>query len=165
MLAGIGRPLDRVLFFDLDDETATERMLGRAREENRADDTPEVIGRRLEIYHAETEPLVGHYLPTGNVVGIHGAGPIDEVWAEIADALAVAHRAGVVHRDIKPENIMLSGRHAMVMDFGVAKAVTEASGRQQLTTAGVALGTPAFMAPEQATGTGSGSGTWGVPPQ
>ncbi|HEX6643395.1 MAG TPA: serine/threonine-protein kinase, partial [Gemmatimonadales bacterium] len=69
---------------------------------------------------------------------------------EIAEALATAHAAGVVHRDIKPENIMLSGRHALVMDFGVAKAVTEASGRQQMTTAGVALGTPAYMAPEQA---------------
>jgi Tol biopolymer transport system component len=55
-----------------------------------------------------------------------------------------------VHRDIKPENVLLSGRHAMVMDFGVAKAVTEAADREQLTTAGVALGTPAYMAPEQA---------------
>ena len=69
---------------------------------------------------------------------------------EIAEALSAAHRGGVVHRDIKPENVLLSGRHAMVMDFGVAKAVTEASGDHQLTSAGVALGTPAYMAPEQA---------------
>ena len=69
---------------------------------------------------------------------------------EVADALAHAHKHGVAHRDIKPENILLSGRHALVSDFGVAKAVSEATGRQQLTTAGVALGTPAYMAPEQA---------------
>jgi Tol biopolymer transport system component/tRNA A-37 threonylcarbamoyl transferase component Bud32 len=70
---------------------------------------------------------------------------------EVADALAFAHSQGVVHRDIKPDNVMLSGRHAMVTDFGVAKAVSEATGRSTLTTAGVALGTPTYMAPEQAT--------------
>jgi serine/threonine-protein kinase len=69
---------------------------------------------------------------------------------EVTDALAFAHARGVVHRDIKPDNVLLSGRHALVMDFGVAKAVSEATGRQTVTTAGVALGTPAYMAPEQA---------------
>jgi serine/threonine-protein kinase len=73
-----------------------------------------------------------------------------KILREVVDALSHAHERGVVHRDIKPDNVMLSGRHALVTDFGVAKAVSEATGRQQLTTAGVALGTPAYMAPEQA---------------
>ena len=70
---------------------------------------------------------------------------------EITDALAYAHQRGVVHRDIKPDNVMLSGRHAAVTDFGVAKAVS-AAGSETLTTVGVSLGTPTYMAPEQAVG-------------
>ncbi len=73
-----------------------------------------------------------------------------KILVEVVDALAYAHSQKVVHRDIKPDNVMISGRHALVTDFGVAKAVSEATGRQQLTTAGVALGTPSYMAPEQA---------------
>jgi len=69
---------------------------------------------------------------------------------DVVDALSHAHKQNVVHRDIKPDNVMLSGRHALVTDFGVAKAVSAASGSQKLTTEGVALGTPAYMAPEQA---------------
>ena len=80
--------------------------------------------------------------------------PINDViriMHEVADALAYSHARGVVHRDIKPGNVLLSGRHAVVTDFGVAKALS-ASGNDKATTTGMAVGTPQYMAPEQAMG-------------
>ncbi len=82
--------------------------------------------------------------------------PVDDalqIAREVAEALAYAHEHDVVHRDIKPENIMLSGGHAIVADFGIARAVSAAGG-DKLTQTGLAIGTPAYMPPEQASGTG-----------
>jgi adenylate kinase len=86
-LAEIGRRLDAVLFFDVSDELATERMLARAAEESRPDDTAEVIAERLRIYHEETEPIVEHYRARGALIPLHGDRTIPEVYAEVQDAL------------------------------------------------------------------------------
>ena len=85
-----------------------------------------------------------------------GALPLSEVIGilrDVAKALAYAHAHGVVHRDIKPDNVLLSGGVAVVTDFGIAKAISDATkstGRISLTATGVSVGTPAYMAPEQA---------------
>ena len=84
-----------------------------------------------------------------------GALPIGDavtLLAEIADALSCAHGQGIVHRDIKPENILLGQGHAMVTDFGIAKAIHRSSDGTGITGTGVSIGTPAYMSPEQAVG-------------
>ncbi len=80
--------------------------------------------------------------------------PIDDairITREVADALAYAHDNGVIHRDVKPENILFESDHAVVSDFGIGRAISEAGG-DRLTETGLAVGTPAYMSPEQATG-------------
>jgi Tol biopolymer transport system component len=69
---------------------------------------------------------------------------------DVCEALAHAHQHGIVHLDIKPENVLLSGKHALITDFGVARAVSEARADAALAKVGLAFGTPTYMAPEQA---------------
>jgi adenylate kinase len=90
MLDEIGRALTIVFEFQLPDEIATQRLLGRSELEGRVDDTPEVIARRLALYHDLTEPLVEHYRLQGNLVGIHADRSVNEVFSEIQQALEQA---------------------------------------------------------------------------
>jgi adenylate kinase len=90
MLADIGRPLDIVFELQVPDHVARERMAKRAVEEGRVDDTPEVIDNRIALYHRETEPITEYYRAHGNLVGINGTGTVDEVFAQIQEALEQA---------------------------------------------------------------------------
>jgi adenylate kinase len=93
MLADVGRPLSVVFELQVPDDVAIERLSKRAVEEGRPDDTPEAIAKRIQLYHQETEPLVAHYRLAGNLVGIHGSQPENDVFAEIQEALDQARVA------------------------------------------------------------------------
>jgi adenylate kinase len=90
MLEEIGRPLTVVLEFQLPEEVSIERLTRRAHEEGRADDTPDAIRRRLQLYHEQTEPLIEHYRARGVVVGIPANKAIEAVFEEIQKALEQA---------------------------------------------------------------------------
>jgi adenylate kinase len=87
LLREVGRELRIVFELQVSDDVCIERLLKRAREEGRTDDTPEVIARRLELYHRETEPLVEYYRTQGILVGIHADRSPNEVFNEIQHAL------------------------------------------------------------------------------
>jgi adenylate kinase len=87
MLREIGRDLDVVFEFQIPDEVGRERMLKRAAEEGRTDDTPEAIDERLRLYHEETKPLIEYYRTRGNLIGVHGDRPVNQVFSEIQQTL------------------------------------------------------------------------------
>ena len=90
MLEEIDRELLAVLYFQVPDELAVERLHVRALQEGRTDDTPEIIRHRLEVFHKSTEPVVEYYRSKGILVGIHAERPIDAVFAEVQEVLETA---------------------------------------------------------------------------
>ena len=92
MLAELERELSVVLRFELPEEVAVERLVGRAREQGRADDTPEVIRHRLEVFHAKTEPVVGYYRDKGLLVDVDADRGVGEVLADVQQVLAAAQK-------------------------------------------------------------------------
>src|SRR5439155_25314460 len=133
---------------------------------------PERFLQEIEIAAGLTHPHILPLYDSGEATGLlyyvmpyvegetlrnrlDGAGqlPVAEavqITREVADALGYAHSHDVVHRDIKPENILFEAGHAVVTDFGIARAITTAGG-EKLTGTGIAGGTPGYMSPEQAT--------------
>ena len=134
---------------------------------------PERFLREIEIVAGLTHPRILTLIDSGEADGLlfyvmpfvegetleeriarEGPLPVEEalrIAREVTDALAHAHERGVIHRDIKPSNILFEAGHAVIADFGVARAV-DASGGEGMTSTGLTAGTPAYMSPEQASG-------------
>ena len=133
---------------------------------------PERFQREIEIASSLTHPNIVPLYESGSAEGslyyvmpfIEGETlrarldrekqlPLEDairIACEIAGALDYAHRHGVIHRDVKPANILLEDGHAVIADFGIARALSRATGEHTLTVTGVTLGTPSYMSPEQA---------------
>lgn len=92
MLPAIGRRISVALFFDLADEEAMRRLLGRAEQEGRTDDTPEVIAERMRVYHEQTEPLIAYYRAGSVLVRIDASSTVDEVYAQVTTVLGAPGR-------------------------------------------------------------------------
>jgi tRNA A-37 threonylcarbamoyl transferase component Bud32/tetratricopeptide (TPR) repeat protein len=157
------RGLDRrvaikVLRPDLIDTQSAERFLREIRIEGRLQH-PNIV----PIYESGRANSVIYYVMpfvSGETLKerLSRQGPLDideavGIAKEVTDALVTAHEQGTIHRDVKPGNILLSSGHAVLADFGVARALVESVG-ESLTSAGVAVGTPTYMSPEQADGDG-----------
>jgi adenylate kinase len=87
LLDEIDQPLSIILLLELSDDVARARLTKRAEVEGRVDDMPEAIDKRLATYHKVTGPVVDHYRTSGNLVQVHAERPIEDVWAEISEAL------------------------------------------------------------------------------
>jgi adenylate kinase len=101
LLADLGRELTAVLALHVSDAVSVERLLNRAREEGRVDDTPEAIARRLAIYHDQTEPLIEYYRAQDRLVPIDGEGTVNEVFAQIEAALDHVAKRSAAKRPVR----------------------------------------------------------------